>query len=176
MEYLSGNVDASGKYTAILDKKVEGLEDEVGLIETVLFKRYGLCTGIANATTVLLNNPTFKIDARTIFNLNHALNIVKYQGEYYFLDNTWGITRSKKEFRKAIKPVSFNPAYILYGKKTFEQKVDDQYLCDNPNITRVPTKGIRQSEIQKAKLQMENRVSFNYPGEVIHPLTKIKNY
>ena len=173
-EYLAENIDKSGKYIAKVDDPVDGLEDEVGLIETVLFKKYGLCTGIANSTTVLLNNPEFNIDCRTIFNKGHALNIVKYNGEYYFLDNTWNITRSKQEFPKAIKPVKFNPAFILYGRKTFEYAVDQDYLCDNPNILNVRDRGIKQSDILKAKSQMIGRVSFTYPGDIVHPITKIK--
>lgn len=173
-EYLAENVDTYGEYIAKVDNPVEGLEDEVGLIETVLFKKYGLCTGIANSTTILLNNPAFKIDTRTIFNKGHALNITKYNGEYYFLDNTWNITRSKQEFEKAIKPVKFNSKYILYGKRTFEYAVDQEYLCDNPNISKVKSRGVRQAEILKAKRQMQDRVSFDYQGDIVHLITKIK--
>lgn len=171
-EYISDNVDECGDFTAILDDKVEGLEDEVGLIETVLFKHYGLCTGIANATTVLLNNPVFKINARTIFNEDHALNIVKYKGEYYFIDNTWNITRSKKSFPKAIKTREFNSKYILYGKKMFNYYIDKEYLCSNPNIDKVG-KRIKEEEILKAKGQMMDRVSFKYNNDIVHPLTKV---
>ena len=174
VEYLAENVDKVGKYIVKLDKELDGLEDEVGLIETVLFKKYGLCTGIANSTTVLLNNPTFKIDARTIFNKGHALNIVKYNGKYYYLDNTWGITRSKHEFEKAVKPVKFNSNYILFGRKTFEQEVNQNYLCDNPNIDKVENKGIKKMDILKAKSQMMDRISFTYPEEIVNPVTKIK--
>lgn len=176
VEYIAENVDKTGKYIVKLDKKVDGLEDEVGLIETVLFKKYGLCTGIANSTTLLLNNPTFKIDARTIFNKGHALNIIKYKDKYYYLDNTWGITRSKKEFEKAVKPVKFNANYILFGKKTFDEEVDKNYLCDNPNIYKVEDKGIRKTDILKAKSQMLDRVSFTYPENIVHPVTKIRKY
>lgn len=173
-EYIAENVDKQGKYISVLDDPVEGIEDEVGLIETVLFKKFGLCTGIANATTVLLNNPTFNIDARTIFNKGHAFNLIKYNGKYYFLDNTWAITRSPREFPKAIKPVEFNPKYILYGRRSFLHLVDQSYLCDNPNIELVLDRGIKQSEILKAKRQMEDRISFKYPESIIHPVTKIK--
>ena len=144
------------------------------MIETVLLKKYGLCTGIANSTTVLLNNPTFRIDTRTIFNSEHAFNIVKYNGEYYFLDNTWNITRSGKEFRKAVKVKEFNSKYILYGRKNFEYAVSQDYLCDNPNILKVNANGIRQSEIEKNKKMMMNRVSFTYLEDIVHPLTKTK--
>lgn len=172
VEYLAENVDTSGKYIAIIDEQVDGLEDEVGLVETVLFKKYGLCTGICGATTLLLNNPTFRIDARSVFNVNHGFNIVKYNGKYYFLDNTWSITRSPREFEKATKPVEFNPSYILFGKDYFRYAGDSSYLCDNPNIEKVEEKGIKQREIMKAKRQMMYRVSFVYPGDIVHPITK----
>ena len=172
-EYIAENVDKNGKYICKLDTPIAGIEDEVGLVETVLFKKFGLCTGIANTTTLLLNNPTFNIDARTLFNNNHAFNIVKYNGKYYFLDNTWAITRSPREFPKAIKPVEFNPKYLLYGKKTFMHLVEQSYLCDNPNIDLVNGNGIKQSEILKNKRQMHDRVSFVYPGDIVHSVTKI---
>lgn len=174
VEYISENKEVGKDFIYALDEPVEHIEDEVGLIETVLLKKYGLCTGIANSTTVLLNNPTFRIDTRTIFNSEHAFNIVKYNGEYYFLDNTWNITRSGKEFRKAVKVKEFNSKYILYGRKNFEYAVSQDYLCDNPNILKVNANGIRQSEIEKNKKMMMNRVSFTYLEDIVHPLTKTK--
>lgn len=172
VEYLAENVDTTGRYTAIVDNPIEGLEDEVGLVETVLFKKFGLCTGISNATTLLLNNPTFKIDARSVFNLNHAFNIIKYNGKYYFLDNTWAITRSPKEFAKATKPVEFNPLFILFGKKYFDYAGNNIFLCDNPNIELVEHNGIKERDILEAKRRMMDRVSFKYPGDIVHPITK----
>ena len=174
VEYLTGNHDEDNQMIYKLDKFIPNIEDEVGLVETVLFKKFGLCTGISNATTILLNNPEFRIDTRTIFNEEHALNIVKYNGEYYFLDNTWGITRSKREMTKAIKPLEFNPNYILYGKKQFINMVKQEYVCDNPNILKVKDKGIRREDIIKAQRGMMDRVSFTYDSEIIHPLSKIR--
>ena len=171
VEYLRCNIDKSGKYTARVDNPVEGLEDEVGLVETVLFKKYGLCTGIANSTTLLLNNPEFNINARTVFNEKHAFNIVKYNGAYYYLDNTWGITRSGKEFEKAIKPVKFNSRYILYGQKTFDQYGESKFMCDNPHIGEISERGLREIDILMAKKKMP-RSLFQYNGKVIHPITK----
>ena len=173
VEYISENREVDKEFIYSLDEVVDHIEDEVGLIETVLLKKYGLCTGIANATTVLLNNPTFKIDIRTIFNKEHAFNIVKYNGDYYFLDNTWNITRSGKEFRKAVKVKEFNSKYILYGSKNFEHAVSQDYLCDNPNISKVK-RSIRQKDILSAKEKMIGRVSFTYPEDIVHPLTKTK--
>ncbi len=176
VEYIAENKEIGKDYIYSLDKPINHIEDEVGLIETVLFKKYGLCTGIANSTTVLLNNPTFRIDARTIFNQGHAFNIVRYNHKYYFLDNTWNITRSGNEFPKAVKVKEFNPKYILYGANTFEKLGDKSYLCDNPNISKVNEDGIRQSEIIRNKQMMMNRVSFTYEEDIVHPLSKIKKF
>ena len=172
VEYLGANKERGPKYTAIVDDPVDGLDDEVGLVETVLFKKYGLCTGIANSTTLLLNNPEFNIDCRTVFNKGHAFNIVKFGGKYYYLDNTWGITRSSKEFEKAVKPVSFNSRFILFGQKTYEQYGEKRCLCDNPHLGEISEKGIRQSEILLAKKGMPKDL-FKFDGEVVHPITKV---
>ena len=128
VEYIVGNKFEDDKMIYKLNHYCKGIEKEVGLIETVLFKHYGLCMGIANATTILLNNPEFNINARTILTNKHALNIVKYNGKYYYLDNTYGITRSPKEFMNAIKPITFNSKYLLFGKKEFEYNNKDSII------------------------------------------------
>ena len=110
-------------------------------IEDILSNHKGLCIGIANLTTLLLNNPEFKIDVRTIANSEHALNIVRYKDKYYFLDNTWMITRGKAS--------GFNDKYFLYGKKEFDYYIDREYLCDNPHIELASSHGIRKEEINK---------------------------
>jgi transglutaminase/protease-like cytokinesis protein 3 len=171
-EYVCENYFEDNKTIYKLDTYVPNIEDEVGLIETILLKKYGLCTGIANATTLLLNNTEFNIDARTIANHNHALNIVRLDNQYYFIDNTWGITRSPKEFEKAKKTLFFNSRFLLFGQNTFEYFHQPDITTFNPHFNAVPDKNFKQKEIIKAQNQMQNKVSFTYPEKIILPLTK----
>ena len=74
---------------------------------------------------------------------------------------------------KAFKTKEFNPNYLLYGYKTFNNIVKQQYVCDNPNILKVKDKGIKKEDIIKAQRAMMDRVSFTYNSDIVHPLTKI---
>ncbi len=173
-QYLASNIDLEGEYESYVINKIDNIEDKAGLVENVLFNHYGLCTGIANSTMLLLNNPVFNIDARTICNNEHSLNIVKLDDKYYFLDNTWNITRSDKEFSNAIKPVRFNSKYILFGKDLFDMTVSHKCLCDNPHINEATKKGIKNKVLIKDKNKMGSRVSFEYNDKNIIPVTKVE--
>lgn len=113
----------------------EVLESEVGLIETIINKHYGLCMGIANATTVLLNNPEMNIDARTLVNESHAWNIIKIDGKYYYCDNTWAISRSPHLLPNAIMTSEFSSKNLLFGQRSIEHMKGHDFICsDNPNL------------------------------------------
>jgi len=77
------------------------------------------------------------------------------------------------EFPFAIKPVTFNPKYLLFGNKTFKYNNPNSILASsNPNIRSVEKKNFRQDEILKAKRKMQGRISFDYPEEYVMPLSK----
>ena len=159
--YLQSKVEYIDE-TSMLVKSNPNIENEIGLIETVLFKSYGLCMGIANSTSVLLNNPEFNIDARTITTRNHAFNLVRLNGIYYYVDNTWNITMSPKQMKNLCRTSEFNSRFLLYGSKTLEYNGLFNIASSNPNLGLVPIKNFRQDEIIKAQKRLSLTNSFKY--------------
>jgi len=82
---------------------------------TVLEQHFGVCEGIGNAATMLLNNPSFNVNVRSVFGSNHVWNVVQIDGKFYFLDNTWAITRNKNQYEESLKAKSFDSNYFLFG-------------------------------------------------------------
>lgn len=133
----------------------EILDQEVGLVETVINKHYGLCMGISNAATILLNNPQMNIDARTIVNKSHAWNIVKIDGKYYYSDNTWAITRNPNQVENAILSSSFNSEFLLFGQRDIEaMKGHSHILSTNPNLKNVSYGNYRLEKVIKKSKQL----------------------
>ena len=90
--------------------------------ETVLFEHFGVCAGIGNATTLLLNNPSFNVWTRSMYGDNHVWNVVMLDdGQYYFVDNTWCITRNKHQYSESLKAASFSSDYLFFGSETAKQ-------------------------------------------------------
>lgn len=89
----------------------------VGNISNVLFNRFGVCRGIADTTTVLLNNPLLNVNVRTVSGLSHSWNVVKLDKNYH-IDNTWCITRNPNRYQESLKARSFSGKYLLFGEKT----------------------------------------------------------
>lgn len=84
----------------------------------VILNKYGICGGIANATTLLLNNCYVNINAHTLLGESHFWNLVKIEDKYYFHDNTWAITRNKNRYPESLKAHSFSQDYLLFGQET----------------------------------------------------------
>lgn len=96
----------------------EDIHKRAGLIETVNNEQYGLCMGIANFSTVLLNNPLFDTETESVFGSSHVWNRVLIDGKYYYFDNTWDITRSDDYHEDGLITLSFQKKYMLFGTKT----------------------------------------------------------
>lgn len=92
-----------------------------GLVETVLNNQNGLCMGISNLSTLLLNNGEFKLPVETNYGSNHAWNSIIIDGKRYYFDNTWSITRSKYIHDDALMTTKFNDGYLLFGSKVSEK-------------------------------------------------------
>ena len=95
----------------------EVTREKVGSLNTVLDENYGLCMAIANATTLLLNNPIMNVNIRSIFGEDHVWNVVIVDGKQYYIDNTWLITRNKNRVEGALKATRFSDEYLLFGEE-----------------------------------------------------------
>ncbi len=89
-----------------------------GLVETVLNDHNGICMGIANLSTLLLNNDEMKVEVESVKGENHVWNKVLIDGKYYYFDNTWCITRSEDISSEGLITLSFSKKYTLFGNQT----------------------------------------------------------
>ena len=71
--------------------------------------------GIANYSSMLLNNAEFDTETETVVGSNYAWNKILIDGKYYYFDNTWNITRSDNRHRDALMTLSFkkNIRYLV---------------------------------------------------------------
>ena len=89
---------------------------DTGYIPNILFNGFGVCKGISSATTILLNNPILNVNVRNARNSMHIWNIVKIDDKYYYVDNTWNITRNPDRYDESLKAKSFSSEYLLFGE------------------------------------------------------------
>lgn len=165
------DLEINGEIYTLDDKTLTAqvLDDEVGLVETIINKHYGLCMGISNATTMLLNNPQMNIDARTILNEEHAWNIIKIDGKYYYCDNTWAITRNPHLFKDAILAQEFNPEFLLFGKRTLNEiEGHEAILSENPNNEKVSYRDYRLEKTLKNSKQLVTGAYSKNPVLTMH--------
>lgn len=103
--------------------------EKVSSVDTVLNHNYGLCVAISNVTTLLLNNPTFNVNVRSMFGSSHAWNLATIEGEKRYIDNTWVITRNKNRVEGALRATSFSDDYMLFGSTTASQIGHHNSIC-----------------------------------------------
>lgn len=89
-----------------------------GLVETVNNNGYGVCMGIANLSTLFLNNIEFDCEVESVYGSSHVWNKVLIDGKYYYFDNTWNITRSSNLADDSLITLSFEKKYLLLGAQT----------------------------------------------------------
>ena len=80
-----------------------------------MFNGFGVCEGIGKATSILLNNPEININANCVRSSSHLWNIVQIDGVWYYVDNTWAITRNPNQYEDALKAKEFTSQYLLFG-------------------------------------------------------------
>ena len=89
---------------------------DTGYIPNILFNGFGVCKGISSTTTILLNNPMLNVNIRNVLGQNHVWNIIKIDNKFYYIDNTWSITRNPDRYDESLKAKSFSSEYLLFGE------------------------------------------------------------
>ena len=132
--------------------------------ETVLLQHYGLCNGIANATMLLLNNPEMNVNIRSIKGCSHAWNVILIDGKYYFIDNTWNITRNQNRYPGSLKAKSFCSDYLFFGSEkasTISHHIPETFC------PIVEPQDLMEESIKSKQKKLSMVTSFtNYPGPV----------
>lgn len=134
VQYVESGLKSHADKVYIIDANPKDVTSEkVGSIETVINENYGLCMAIANTTTLLLNNPIFKLNVRSIYGDSHVWNIVTIDNKTYYIDNTWAITRNKNRVEEALKATSFSSDYLLFGLITANNIGHHNSICYSSN-------------------------------------------
>jgi len=171
VQYVEG-IESYADKTYMVDAKPEEVAfDKVSSVDTVLNHNYGLCVSIANVTTLLLNNPTFNINARSVFGSSHAWNIVKLDGENRYIDNTWGITRNKNRVDEALKAEEFSSDYMLFGSVRASQI---GHHMPETRVDEVETDDYCQEKIERSRKKLSKTISFSNYGTALPFRSRIK--
>lgn len=119
VQYVQDGFESyADKVYVIKASEEEVTREKVGSVQSIISENYGLCMAISNATTLLLNNPIFNVNIRSVYGDSHVWNVVTIDGKQYYIDNTWAITRNKNRMKEALKAISFSSEYLLFGKTT----------------------------------------------------------
>ena len=118
VQYVDENNSSEGKKGIyITDSNGIDVNLNVHNPEVTLLQRFGVCEGIANATTLLLNNPIINVNVRSVYGSSHVWNVVEIDGNFYQVDNTWAITRNESQYPESLKAKDFTSDYLLLGSK-----------------------------------------------------------
>lgn len=119
-QYIDGYESATSRGVYITPDFPKGIGylNKSGLVETVLNDNNGVCMGISNASTLLLNNPQMNMEVESVYGPGHVWNKVLIDGKYYYFDNTWSITRSENMSEDGLIALSFSRKYLFFGQKT----------------------------------------------------------
>lgn len=129
---------------------------------TTILKNYGLCCGITAASTMLGKSPDVKLDITSAFGTGHCWNIVSIDGKYYYVDNTWSITRNPDRFEESLKARSFTSNYILFGSKTAQEL--GNHDANYTYLPKMELDDFSRSELHEAKKKVRTYGVFtNYP-------------
>ena len=159
---VDGEKTYADKVYVVDAREEDVMPSKVGSVSSVIHENYGLCMAIANATTLLLNNPILNVNVRSVYGSSHAWNVVVLDGHKYYMDNTWAITRNSNRVSGALKATSFSDDYLLFGEK-FAKEIghhDSQtYLCGD-----LESNGFSRDEIQKRVRVLKSKYEFDYPS------------
>lgn len=166
VQFIAGNnISESVSGTYITDSKGRDISFlEVSTPECVLFNNYGICNGIALATEVLLNNDKMKVNVRTISGLGHAWNVIKINGKYYYIDNTWNITRNSNRYEESLKAKSFGDDYLLFANDDYDNIISHIPLSFSPLIA---DKSISKEKISRVRKKLSKVVDFDNYNEPV---------
>ncbi len=168
---------ADGIYIVTTPFSKEELHRRSSLIEAVINDNYGLCMSIANTSTLLLNNPVFQVNVRSIFGPGHAWNEVELDGIKQYMDNTWCITRNNNRVPGALKAQSFSSDYLLFGEdkaQTIGYHTPTVTAFNNIISSResISKEDFSRGQIEEAKHVLSRKIPFTYSGKLTFPSYK----
>lgn len=86
------------------DESLQGADDLRSIYGAFIDKRC-VCVGYAYATQYILNK--YGIECSTISNEIHSWNLVKLEGDYYYIDTTWGDPSNTDPLKESSDDISY---------------------------------------------------------------------
>jgi hypothetical protein len=123
--------------------------------------------GIANLSTLLLNNEIMNVEVESVYGSSHTWNKVLIDGKYYYFDNTWCITRSEHVRDEGLITLDFTNKYLLFGNKT-AMSIGHH----NPEIAFVYDGVMSEDDFDHSNYNYESKFTYNnhpiYHSERMH--------
>ena len=155
----AGNISEASDGVYITDSRgITVNEDSIGNISNVLFNRFGVCRGISNTVTVLLNNPEMNVNARSTTGSHHTWNIIRLNEGVFYHDTTWSISRNPLRYPQSLKAQEFCSNYLLFGTETANRIGSHAQIVLGPSVSHEDYPSIILSEKQKV---LSKKFQFN---------------
>lgn len=165
VQYVEPNNISHADYIYITDSKgLEVTRELVGSGDNVILNKFGLCCGIANATTLLLNNPQLQVNTHSVNGSGHNWNYVQIGDKWYYVDNTWNITRNPNRYEESLKAKSFDGTYLLFGK---DKALNIGYHEAESYEPSIEIEDYNKEELQKRIDELSRNYSFDSYEEPI---------
>lgn len=170
-QFTEENGIAHADHVYVIDTKDAIVDhDAIGSGPNVILNKFGLCCGISSATTLLLNNENLRVNAHNDKDNYHIWNYVKLGDKWYYIDNTWNITRNKNRYPESLKAKEFSDEYLLFGTDKASVIGHHDSLASTPLIEK---DDYNREEIDKTVKKLSKDFNFtDYPGPVFESRIK----
>lgn len=174
VQYIEDGYESHADKIYIIEANEQDVtKEKVGSLNSVINENYGLCIAIANATTLLLNNPILNVNTRSVYGNSHVWNLVTLNNKKYYIDNTWSITRNKNRVEGALKATSFSDEYLLFGEETANAIGHHNCFCHLNGV--LEKEDYNKEEIKNRIKQLSNQCEFDNYSYKLRFNSKIKS-
>ena len=139
VKLIANYIETNIKYLTYPALKKEKISmKDISNAEFTFLTGFGICNSIGALTTLLLNNEKMNVNVRCVCSIDHVWNIVKINNKWYYIDNTWGITRNEKVIinNGIYETKNFSSKYLLFGSDFANKIKYHDAITMHPEIER----------------------------------------
>lgn len=139
VKLITNYIESNIKYLTNSALKRKGISmKDISNAEFAFLKGFGICNSIGALTTLLLNNEKMNVNVRCVCSEDHVWNIVKVDNKWYYIDNTWGITRNENVIihNGIYETKSFSSKYLFFGSDFANEIKYHDAITMTPQIER----------------------------------------